>query len=252
MLNASLKLHFNPRSPCGERRGTWTRLFRCSQFQSTLPVRGATLGLKHLSMSLKFQSTLPVRGATARNSITARPSRFQSTLPVRGATQGTTDADGEPEISIHAPRAGSDATCSPPTHSLTHFNPRSPCGERRFASAVRCRVPHFNPRSPCGERRVLRFSANPPLAFQSTLPVRGATVASWFIKFTVGISIHAPRAGSDSRRRGRSPVHRDFNPRSPCGERRRSRADRGRFTYFNPRSPCGERQNPAYLEALGT
>jgi len=56
-------------------------------FQSTLPVRGATIdGSPQIDIATIFQSTLPVRGAT-------RPSRpppnrigFQSTLPVRGAT----------------------------------------------------------------------------------------------------------------------------------------------------------------------
>ena len=35
----------------------------------------------------------------------------------------------------------------------------------------------------------------------------------------------------------------DFNPRSPCGERRRTRWPPHRQRrYFNPRSPCGERR----------
>ena len=56
------------------------------------------------------------------------------------------------------------------------------------------------------------------------------------------ISIHAPRTGSDHGRGGKAPHGRDFNPRSPHGERRR-RTPRpmsaGRD--FNPRSPHGER-----------
>ena len=81
---------------------------------------------------------------------------------------------------------------------------------------------NFNPRSPCGERHYC--------------PNCGA--------YMMGISIHAPRAGSDS---GviYAPYLRieDFNPRSPCGERQR-RKGRHRRTkrHFNPRSPCGERQ----------
>ena len=35
----------------------------------------------------------------------------------------------------------------------------------------------------------------------------------------IQISIHAPRAGSDTPRSKKSPKLRDFNPRSPCGER---------------------------------
>ena len=36
----------------------------------------------------------------------------------------------------------------------------------------------------------------------------------------VGISIHAPRAGSDALRSMAGIAGRYFNPRSPCGERR--------------------------------
>ena len=56
------------------------------------------------------------------------------------------------------------------------------------------------------------------------------------------ISIHAPRVGSDCGRSGGLRRGYDFNPRSPCGERRP-----GELTHlvvltdFNPRSPCGER-----------
>ena len=78
------------------------------------------------------------------------------------------------------------------------------------------------------------------------------------------ISIHAPRAGSDSSPGKATAPPTDFNPRSPCGERRRLfgadfRAKRFQSTLpvrgathvlqlhahytpnFNPRSPCGER-----------
>ena len=55
--------------------------------------------------------------------------------------------------------------------------------------------------------------------FQSTLPVGGATWVFSLTGFTIVISIHAPRGGSD-------PGHilfmqgiTDFNPRSPWGER---------------------------------
>ena len=56
------------------------------------------------------------------------------------------------------------------------FNPRSPCGERRTRRPPR-RIPgDFNPRSPCGERPSLFSTAGTSILFQSTLPLRGATV----------------------------------------------------------------------------
>ena len=59
--------------------------------------------------------------------------------------------------------------------------------------------------------------------FQPTLPARGATrmldnqIARTFI------STHAPRTGSDDGRRRTSAAAKDFNPRSPHGERRHTR-----------------------------
>ncbi len=57
-----------------------------------------------------------------------------------------------------------------------NFNPRSPCGERRYNGF-------------CGSRKAWRF--------QSTLPVRGATIFRALLYVCDRISIHAPRAGSD-------------------------------------------------------
>ncbi len=107
--------------------------------------------------------------------------------------------------------------------------------------------------------------------FQSTPPLRGATCMEACMYGSMIISIHAPLAGSDvcvcvndtqhtvfqstPPLRGatgsvsqRSRVCSHFNPRPPCGERRRpsSRSTRSR-RYFNPRPPCGERRLPSLL-----
>ena len=56
-----------------------------------------------------FQSTLPVRGATFWKSLDVCSRIFQSTLPVRGATAILAVLVVHPlDISIHAPREGSD------------------------------------------------------------------------------------------------------------------------------------------------
>ena len=99
-------------------------------FQSTLPARGATNVEGHELLITRFQSTLPARGATTTDCLSMTTSRFQSTLPARGATlsicpvcnavifQSTLPARGATaiqkdkafciDISIHAPRTGSD------------------------------------------------------------------------------------------------------------------------------------------------
>ena len=80
--------------------------------------------------------------------------------------------------------------------------------------------------------------------FQSTLPARGATVAFLFDDgVQLKISIHAPREGSDGQPAFDDSANRDFNPRSPRGERRARWPHRlGRSGDFNPRSPRGERR----------
>ena len=57
-----------------------------------------------------------------------------------------------------------------------------------------------------------------------------------------GISIHAPRVGSDLYQWQRLCLPHDFNPRSPCGERPATTTMSIVRKYFNPRSPCGERR----------
>ena len=60
------------------------------------------------------------------------------------------------------------------------------------------------------------------------------------------ISIHAPRVGSDISDCPEYEEDRNFNPRSPCGERRLPPPRRTTRLHFNPRSPCGERLNPSW------
>ena len=102
-------------------------------------------------------------------------------------------------ISIHAPRMGSDSPSALPKSGFSHFNPRSPDGERLPVSRFAMPSPsNFNPRSPDGERLTnggihclrLKISIHAPrmgsdlwrgsttrprMRFQSTLPGWGAT-----------------------------------------------------------------------------
>ena len=55
--------------------------------------------------------------------------------------------------------------------------------------------------------------------FQSTLPAWGATTQHLSHLSDPNISIHAPRMGSDEWRVIVKLMHRNFNPRSPHGER---------------------------------
>ena len=169
---------------------------------------------------------------------------FQSTLPARGAT----------------------CLVFRCVVTTTYFNPRSPRGERLTQAAFGAEsLSHFNPRSPRGERRSAILSPFASPRFQSTLPARGATSVDDSGKPTAWISIHAPREGSDLQNIKRRASRRNFNPRSPRGERPITLSDgsgESRFqstlpargatadtalpasprNYFNPRSPRGERR----------
>ena len=57
---------------------------------------------------------------------------------------------------------------------------------------------HFNPRSPHGERPEQPKPQSKSVEFQSTLPARGATFCADDYPFVRAISIHAPRTGSDA------------------------------------------------------
>ena len=102
--------YFNPRSPCGERR-----LFRpmripaCRRISIHAPRVGSDCRRAYAELGgVKFQSTLPVWGATRRICRIFFKIVFQSTLPVWGATPRSLYSGIQCEISIHAPRVGSD------------------------------------------------------------------------------------------------------------------------------------------------
>ena len=192
-------------------------------FQSTLPARGATSAARHGRNCKRISIHAPREGSDLRKIQNGFSYiKFQSTLPARGATQKANPlADGyisdfnprsprgerrlrkrrylrRIDISIHAPREGSDYCPRATGKHRSDFNPRSPRGERhgrfRFAGLLQR---DFNPRSPRGER------LSPALCF---LP-------------SFVISIHAPREGSDGAIGAFFSVYVHFNPRSPRGER---------------------------------
>ena len=223
ILFRTASVDFNPRSPRGERRVVVSRLS---------PLLG------------NFNPRSP-RGE--RPMVATRPpptTEFQSTLPARGATQNRCVPYYPDPISIHAPREGSDCGGISAAALPADFNPRSPRGERRarvgteiilhslfqstlpargatlqnrdrsyqprFQSTLPARgatIPilvynidskNFNPRSPRGERPsscACPFSSS--ARFQSTLPARGATGVLLRPQNALMISIHAPREGSD-------------------------------------------------------
>ena len=165
-------------------------------------------------------------------------------------------------ISIHAPRVGSDPEAgggewpalifqstlpvwgatpklSQPRSTRPNFNPRSPCGERRGGPVYGQRNNgDFNPRSPCGER--LSASCDNVYCFVISIhaPRVGSdvsTICDNLNRFI--ISIHAPRVGSDQPKGIGGNARQNFNPRSPCGERRNPRPSSWRRYNFQSTLP---------------
>ena len=148
-----------------------------------------------------FNPCSPCGERPQRVSTVGMASAFQSMLPVRGATPVCLIEYRSQIISIHAPRAGSDARFPSAWVPCWHFNPCSPCGERqegmvivremlKFQSMLPVRgateggqviwrsTTNFNPCSPCGERPMASNPLRQRIIFQSTLPVRGATASA--------------------------------------------------------------------------
>ena len=167
------------------------------QFQSTLPLRGATsqtrwrnrkkkisihtplagsdIAQNEQLQTIRFQSTLPLRGATYMTRRQNRFNQFQSTLPLRGATRMTVRNHRDVVISIHTPLAGSDLHHGTRTGQILEFQSTLPLRGATDCIPLVWREENFNPHSPCGERRD-RMSS------QVTRE---------------RISIHTPLAGSD-------------------------------------------------------
>ena len=146
------------------------------EFQSTLPARGATLTLISTSRTRKNFNPRSPHGERRRvQSLNRFAELFQSTLPARGATRYHSGLHSQRAISIHAPRTGSDTKSQGEKTPTEYFNPRSPHGERPYYPA----------------RIIWHW------IFQSTLPARGATRSQRLSFASEGISIHAPRTGSD-------------------------------------------------------
>ena len=170
--------------------------------------------------------------------------RFQSTRPIRGATllYRVSLCNGEP-ISIHAPHTGRDAGRWRCQGHTGNFNPRAPYGARRNVTEADRNIAFISIHAPHTGR-----DAAPPCIsikyskFQSTRPIRGATIRWYTFEYDrihfnprapygarrpcvralnamIRISIHAPHTGRDGGIKGVQPRGRHFNPRAPYGAR---------------------------------
>ena len=169
-------------------------------FLSTLPARGATAGVEQrlLDGSL-FLSTLPARGATPCHRDHLRLPDISIHAPREGSDQAPWHPDKPRDnISIHAPREGSDGPgrIRRVPGGISIHAPRE--GSDRAAAAAGCCTHPISIHAPReGSDWIIVAYLTLPKGFLSTLPARGATVH--FLAF--------------------SSSRRHFYPRSPRGER---------------------------------
>ncbi len=217
----AMSSYFNPRSPHGERPSHSGKAPCALDFNPRSPHGERRLPATSGQPREPFQSTLPARGATALKYVQRQPRIFQSTLPARGATAQGYQINPATIFQSTLPRTS-------PAETLRDFNPRSPHGERQSSSGSNC------------------SSAT----FQSTLPARGATPEDTVQPFKVGISIHAPRTGSDGSHKPRQH-NWEISIHAPrTGSDTLGAAGTRNAPDFNPRSPHGERRKPVDQEFL--
>ena len=191
---------------------------------------------------------------------------FQSTLPARGATFAAAFQSRAGNISIHAPRTGSDAPNTIRSHLPYTFQSTLPARGATLQAHQGLQHQGISIHAPrTGSDADGLTPQRIQIKFQSTLPARGATPADRQ-RFCTSVRFQStlPARGATGRMPESAPA-RDFNPRSPHGERpvaaiqyqadRRisihaprtgSDVSRSRLEYsttdFNPRSPHGERR----------
>ena len=146
--------YFNPHSPCEERLKPDLSVLKDMQFQSTLPLRGATSEAVRYELAKLISIHTPLAGSDCRTHVRRVHSIISIHTPLAGSDILVLDFAVRADISIHTPLAGSDLLHAPCPAHRKYFNPHSPCGERRYGKAV--------------EQTVWEF--------QSTLPLRGATI----------------------------------------------------------------------------
>ena len=189
-------------------------------------------------LKFAFQSTLPAWGATRVGRSCLCVDLISIHAPRMGSDKVRFFACGEYGISIHAPRMGSDNNDPAAYFDFVQFQSTLPAWGATVFSVPNILV----------------------ALFQSTLPAWGATLPRITISFVLlnfnprsphgerlcpcsaigvwGISIHAPRMGSDMFLLKIHYIKLYFNPRSPHGERRKLRTVDSFLSIFQSTLPA--------------
>ena len=167
--------YFNPRSPWGERPERWQSCFVPIQFQSTLPVGGAT-GSRQKRPAVRPISIHAPRGGSDP-AILRVPPAF-------------------PDFNPRSPWGERPEGISP-WPGLVYFNPRSPWGERPSWATLCLMQMVFQSTLPVGGATSLCVKFRRSWVISIHAPRGGSDTVNPDPDSFVAISIHAPRGGSD-------------------------------------------------------
>ena len=245
----------------------WRSISLCSKekFQSTLPMRGATLFHPSGCDAKKdFNPHSPCGERQRRGNVPRLLQMISIHTPHAGSDGIGRYVWVNDVISIHTPHAGSDFCRHDQIVFLRHISIHTPhAGSDHTTQRKMASHSHFNPHSPCGERRqqILNYLAlldisihTPHAGSDFSINAHAAQLPDFNPHspcgerphyvigcVTLKISIHTPHAGSDQAEEKQNSKYCYFNPHSPCGERRWCTCSPVSTTHFNPHSPCGER-----------
>ena len=102
------KKYFNPRSPHGERRQQFQNLTLLLRFQSTLPARGATTARRGADTTSFYFNPRSPHGERHNAYLCTPHGEISIHAPRTGSDKTVVKKSGKRLISIHAPRTGSD------------------------------------------------------------------------------------------------------------------------------------------------
>ena len=172
---------FNPRSPRGERhlsRTMSSNLTAC--FNPRSPRGERRLGNNTLGGEMLFQSTLPAWGATADAAAVLSGKQVSIHAPRVGSDWWSVPLPSlRRSVSIHAPRVGSDDGAKPATGSIKEFQSTLPAWGATKAFGAHRIAPTFQSTLPAWGATLLKRSCTAGRVFQSTLPAWGATPMRW-------------------------------------------------------------------------
>ena len=195
--------HFYPRSPCGERRV----LFHALRQQLHISIHALLAESdacghqkQHGVFSISIHALLAESDLRVLDGSKSSIEISIHALLAESDTKSDTTKRSQ-DISIHALLAESDIRKCQITPIIQYFYPRSPCGERPWQRGSRVTYVEISIHALLAESDARNTSiAGRITSFLSTLSLRRATLPTAL----------------------RTPHHKNFYPRSPCGERPRA------------------------------